>query len=105
VKAGTLLTLTPNGPNSARAAVLACGISQRLTEENMHTPRMAFVGGFAGASMAGNVATLHAAPLPTNVASVKSSRQFDPAPVGRLARRGGHSVRRVLQEVRRHGAR
>jgi hypothetical protein len=34
--------------------------------------RMAFVGGFAGALMAGNVATLHAAPLPTNVASMKS---------------------------------
>jgi hypothetical protein len=56
----------------------------------MRTLRMAFVGGFAGASMAGNVATLHAAPLPTNVASMKSSRQFDPGPVGRLARRGGH---------------
>ena len=38
----------------------------------MRTLRMAFVGGFAGASMAGNVATLHAAPLPTNVASMKS---------------------------------
>jgi len=48
----------------------------------MRTLRMAFVGGFAGASMAGNVATLHAAPLPTNVASMKSSRQFDPGPVG-----------------------
>src|SRR5258707_15894416 len=34
--------------------------------------RMAFVGAFAGALMAGNVATLHAAPLPTNVASMKS---------------------------------
>jgi hypothetical protein len=34
--------------------------------------RMAFVGGFAVALMAGNVATLHAAPLPTNVASMKS---------------------------------
>ena len=30
----------------------------------MRTLRMAFVGGFAGALMAGNVATLHAAPLP-----------------------------------------
>ena len=38
----------------------------------MHIFRMAFVGGFAGALMAGNVATLHAAPLPTNVASMKS---------------------------------
>jgi hypothetical protein len=38
----------------------------------MRTFRMAFVGGFAGALMAGNVATLHAAPLPTNVASMKS---------------------------------
>jgi hypothetical protein len=33
---------------------------------------MALVGGFAGALMAGNVATLYAAPLPTNVASMKS---------------------------------
>ena len=58
----------------------------------MRTLRMAFVGGFAGASMAGNVATLHAAPLLTNVASMKINgcRQFDPGPVGRLARRGGH---------------
>jgi hypothetical protein len=32
----------------------------------MRTLRMVFVGGFAGASMAGNVATLHAAPLPTD---------------------------------------
>jgi hypothetical protein len=53
-------------------AVLACGISQQLTEETMRTLRVAFVGGFAGTLMAGNVATLHAAPLPTNVASMKS---------------------------------
>jgi hypothetical protein len=33
---------------------------------------MAFVGGFAGALLAGNVGTLHAAPLPTNVAIIKS---------------------------------
>jgi hypothetical protein len=38
----------------------------------MRTLRMAFVDG----GVAGNVATLHAAPLPTNVASMKSSRQF-----------------------------
>src|SRR5258708_2288706 len=43
-----------------------------MTEENMRIFRMAFVGAFAGALMAGNVATLHAAPLPTNVASMKS---------------------------------
>jgi hypothetical protein len=42
-----------------------------------------------------------ASPTLTNVPSMKSSRQFDPGPVGRLARRGGH----VLKEVRRHGAR
>ena len=47
--------------------------------------------------MAGNVATLHAAPLPTNVASMKSSRQFDPGPVGRLARRGGHKCAASLE--------
>ena len=38
----------------------------------MRTLRMAFVGGFAGALMASTVATLQAAPLPTNVASMKS---------------------------------
>ena len=38
----------------------------------MRTLRMVLVGGFAGALMAGNVATLYAAPLPTNVASMKS---------------------------------
>ena len=62
----------------------------------MRTLRIEFVGGFAGASMAGNVSTLHAAPLPTNVASMKSSRQFDPGPVGRLARRGGHKCAACL---------
>ena len=64
----------------------------------MRTLRMAFVGGFAGALMAGNVATLHAAPLPTNVASMKSSRQFDPGPVGGWRAAAGISVRRVLKE-------
>ena len=44
----------------------------QLTEENMRIFRMAFVSGFVGALMAGNVATLHAAPLPTTVASMKS---------------------------------
>ena len=63
----------------------------------MRTLRMAFVGGFAGASMAGNVATLHAAPFPTNVASMKSSRQFDPGPVGWLASRGGHKCAACLE--------
>ncbi len=38
----------------------------------MRTLRMVFVGGFAGALMASNVATLQAAPLPTNVASMRS---------------------------------
>jgi hypothetical protein len=38
----------------------------------MRTLRMALVGGFTGLLMAGNVATLHAAPLPTNVASMKA---------------------------------
>ena len=38
----------------------------------MRTLRMAFVGGFAGALMASTVATPQAAPLPTNVASMKS---------------------------------
>jgi hypothetical protein len=38
----------------------------------MHTLRLAFVCPFAGAMMACNVASLHAAPLPTNVAAMKS---------------------------------
>jgi hypothetical protein len=38
----------------------------------MHTFRVAFVCAFAGALMASNVASLHAAPLPTNVAAMKS---------------------------------
>jgi len=39
----------------------------------MHTTlRVAFVCAFAGALMACNVASLHAAPLPTNVAAMKS---------------------------------
>jgi hypothetical protein len=43
-----------------------------MTEENMRTLRMAFVGRFTGALMASTVATLQAAPLPTNVASMQS---------------------------------
>jgi len=38
----------------------------------MHTFRVAFVCAFAGALMACSVASLHAAPLPTNVAAMKS---------------------------------
>jgi hypothetical protein len=44
-----------------------------MREENMHTFRLAFVCAFAGAVMACNVASLHAAPLPTNVAAMKST--------------------------------
>jgi hypothetical protein len=56
----------------ARGCPKPAGLSQQLTEENMRTLRMAIVGGFAGALMASNVATLNAAPLPTNVASMRS---------------------------------
>ena len=67
----------------------------------MRTLRMALVGGFAGALMAGNVATLHAAPLPTNEASMKSR---GPTVRSSSGGRGGHKcVRRILKE-RRHGA-
>lgn len=38
----------------------------------MRTFRLAFICAFAGALMACNVASLHAAPLPTNVAAMKS---------------------------------
>jgi hypothetical protein len=38
----------------------------------MHTFRLALAGAFAATLMAGNVAQLHAAPLPTNVAAMKS---------------------------------
>jgi len=74
----------------------------------MRTLRMAFVGGFAGASMAGNVATLHAAPLPTNVASMKSMVADSSIQV----RWGAGAARRAqvcgmswTSAVRRHGAR
>jgi hypothetical protein len=43
-----------------------------MTEEKMQTFRLAFVCAFAGALMACNVASLHAAPMPTNVAAMKS---------------------------------
>jgi hypothetical protein len=43
-----------------------------MTEEYMHSFRLAFVSAFAGAVMANNVAPLNAAPLPTNVAAMKS---------------------------------
>ena len=66
----------------------------------MRTLRMAFVGGFAGASMAGNVATLHAAPLPTNVASIKSMVAENSIQVrwGGWRAAARISVRRVLKE-------
>jgi hypothetical protein len=38
----------------------------------MHTLKVTLVCAFAGALMACNVASLHAAPLPTNVAAMKS---------------------------------
>jgi hypothetical protein len=47
-------------------------IWHQMTEEKMQTFRLAFVCAFAGALMACNVASLHAAPLPTNVAAMKS---------------------------------
>ena len=73
----------------------------------MRTLSMAFVGGFAAASMAGNVGTLHAAPLPTNVASMKSMVADSSIQVrwGGWRAAAGISVRRDLKEVRRHGAR
>jgi hypothetical protein len=47
-------------------------IWHQMTEEKMQTFRLAFVCAFAGALMACNVASLHAAPMPTNVAAMKS---------------------------------
>jgi hypothetical protein len=47
-------------------------IWHQMTEENMHTFRVAFACAFAGAVMGCNVASLQAAPLPTNVAAMKS---------------------------------
>ncbi len=43
-----------------------------MTEENIHILRTTFACALAGALMACNVASLHAAPLPTNVAAMKS---------------------------------
>ena len=49
--------------------------------------------------MAGNVAMLHAAPLPTNVASMKSRGADSSIQLrwGRLARRGGHKCAACLE--------
>jgi DNA-binding transcriptional LysR family regulator len=82
-----------------RAAVLACGISRQPTEENMRILRMAFVGGFR--NLDGRFATLHAAPLPTNLASmnpmvVDSSIQFR---WGGWRAAAGTSVRACLERV------
>src|ERR1700739_3716305 len=43
-----------------------------MAEENMHTFKLTFAGALAGAVMACSVASLHASPLPTNVAAMKS---------------------------------
>ena len=52
--------------------------------------------------MAGNVATLHAAPLPTNEASMKSR---GPTVRSSSGGRGGHKcVRRILKESSNNGA-
>jgi hypothetical protein len=56
-------TLDPAAHNADR---------HQITEENMRTLRIAFACTFAGTLMACNVATLDAAPLPTNVATMKS---------------------------------
>lgn len=55
----------------------------------MRTLRMALVGGFAGALMASNVATLYAAPLPTNVASMKLMVADNSIQIGWGGWRGG----------------
>ena len=62
----------------------------------MRTLRMAFVGGFAGASMAGNVATLHAAPLPDQRGKHEIKPTVRSGSGGRLARRGGHKCAACL---------
>jgi hypothetical protein len=43
-----------------------------MTEEKMLSFKLTFVCTFVGALMACNIASLHAAPLPTNVAAMKS---------------------------------
>jgi hypothetical protein len=55
----------------------------------MRTFRLAFVCAFAGALTAGNVAMLHAAPLPTNVATMKSMVADSSIPVRWGGWRGG----------------
>jgi hypothetical protein len=66
-----------------------------MTEENMHTfrsmhtLRLAFICAFAGALMACNVASLYAAPLPTNVAAMKSMVVDSSIPVRWGGWRGG----------------
>jgi hypothetical protein len=44
-----------------------------MMEESMPNFRLAFACALAGALMACNVASIHAAPLPTNVAAMKSA--------------------------------
>jgi hypothetical protein len=64
-------------------------IWRQMTEENMHTFRLAFICAFAGVLMACNVASLHAAPLPTNVAAMKSMVVDSSIPVRWGGWRGG----------------
>jgi hypothetical protein len=49
-----------------------------MMEENMRTVRLAFVSAFAGTLLACSTTSLNAAPLPTNVAAVKSMMADSP---------------------------
>jgi hypothetical protein len=64
-----------------------------MVEENMHIVRTAFACAFAGGVMACNVASLHAAPLPTNVAAMKSTVADSSIQVRWGWRRGGWLAR------------
>jgi hypothetical protein len=59
----------------------------------MHIVRTAFACAFAGAVMACNVASLHAAPLPTNLAAMKSMVTDSSIQVRWGWRRGGWLAR------------
>jgi hypothetical protein len=64
-----------------------------MTEKNMRTFRIAFACTLAGALMACNVATLDAAPLPTNLATMKSMLADSPIKVRWGGWRGGWGYR------------
>ena len=89
--------------------VLSTFIRSRLCENSDFEQQRTFTSRRKGCEltlMAGNVATLHAAPLPTNVASMKSMVADSSIQVrwGGWRAAAGISVRRVSKEGSNNGA-